>query len=278
VTDAADGDAAGPPPDVGAAAARRRGRDAVRAIKIGLASSIADVLRKDPERLAQAVETGLVSREWLENPGQAPVSEATPIAVMERWLERSVEQRPSTLTSLGLNAIQVLSWRGEEGEDGQTARLAVVFTDLEGFTAFTAANGDEAASRLLTEHMQAAGPVVRSRGGHLVKRLGDGLLLTFPATEAAVLACLELVEVAVPLALRAGVHVGDVVVRRDDVVGHVVNVAARVTESAKGGEVLVTSAVRDELGGFPGVRFGRARRRRFHGVDEAVQVCRASLG
>ena len=143
----------------------------------------------------------------------------------------------------------MLSWRGEEGEDGQTARLAVVFTDLEGFTAFTAANGDEAASRLLTEHLQAAGPVVRSRGGRLVKRLGDGLLLTFPAAEAAVLACLELVEAAGPLRLRAGVHVGDVVVRRDDVVGHVVNVAARVTESAKGGQVLVSGEVRDEVGG-----------------------------
>jgi adenylate cyclase len=186
-----------------------------------------------------------------------------------------VEQKPSVLATLGLNAVQVLSWRGEEGEDGQTARLTVVFTDLEGFTAFTAANGDEAASRLLTEHLQAAGPVVRSRGGRLVKRLGDGLLLTFPATEAAVLACIELVEAATPLRLRAGLHVGDVVVRRDDVVGHVVNVAARVTESAKGGQVLVSGDVRDDVGELHGVRFGRARRRRFHGVDQSVLVCTA---
>jgi class 3 adenylate cyclase len=259
-----------------AGVARQQGERAVRAVKLALASGIADVLRKDPERLSQAVETGLVSREWLERPGQGPVSEATPIEVMERWLERSVEQRPSMLASLGLNAVQVLSWRGEEGEDGQTARLAVVFTDLEGFTAFTAANGDEAASRLLTEHLQAAGPVVRSRGGRLVKRLGDGLLLTFPAAEAAVLACLELVDVSGPLRLRAGIHLGDVVVRRDDVVGHVVNVAARVTESAKGGQVLVSAPVRDEVGDLRGVKFGRARRRRFHGVEEPVLVCSVS--
>ena len=260
----------------GGSAARRRGEEAVRAAKRALASGIADVLRKDPERLAQAVETGLVSREWLERPGETPVSEATPVEVMERWLERSVEQKPSVLASLGLNAVQVLSWRGEEGEGGQTARLAVVFTDLEGFTAFTSANGDEAASRLLTEHLLAAGPVVRSRGGRQVKRLGDGLLLTFPAAEAAVLACLELVEAATPLRLRAGVHVGDVVVRRDDVLGHVVNVSARVTESAKGGQVLVTGDVRDAVGELHGVRFGRARRRRFHGIDQSVLVCPAN--
>ena len=44
----------------------------MRAVKLALASGIADVLRKDPERLSQAVETGLVSREWLEQPGEAP--------------------------------------------------------------------------------------------------------------------------------------------------------------------------------------------------------------
>jgi adenylate cyclase len=109
-----------------------------------------------------------------------------------------------------------------------------------------------------------------------VKRLGDGLLLTFPAPEAAVLACLELVEAAAPLRLRAGIHVGDVVVRRDDVVGHVVNVAARVTESAKGGQVLVSSDVRDAVEDLGGVRFGRARRRRFHGVDDSVLVSAAA--
>jgi adenylate cyclase len=83
------------------------------------------------------------------------------------------------------------------------------------------------------------------------------------------------VDAASPLRLRAGVHVGDVVVRRDDVVGHVVNVAARVTELAKGGQVLVTGDVRAAVGDLHGVRFGRARRRRFHGVDEPVLVSAA---
>ena len=247
----------------------------MRAVKRALASGIADVLRKDPERLSQAVETGLVSREWLERPGEAPVSESTPVEVMERWLERSVEQKPSTLATLGLNAIQVLSWRGEEGDGGQTARLAVVFTDLEGFTSFTAANGDEAASRLLTEHLQAAGPVVRSRGGRLVKRLGDGLLLTFPQPAAAVLACLELVDAQPePLRLRAGLHAGQVVETRDDVIGHVVNLAARVAEAAEGSEVLVTADVSTSVS-LDNVAFGDTRAERFKGIEEPITICSA---
>ena len=168
-------------------------------------------------------------------PGDAPLSTATPVEVVERYLQGSVEKRPSLLASLGLTAIQVLSSGAEDDAGGASSEpLAVAFTDLENFTAFTSREGDEAASRLLAEHHRAVGPLVRSRGGRVAKRLGDGLLLTFPEPEAAVLACLELVgSNPEPLRLRAGVHMGDLVVTRDDVIGHVVNVAAHVTESAR---------------------------------------------
>ena len=52
----------------------------------------------------------------------------------------------------------------------------MVFTDLEGFTAFTARQGDEAALALLQDHYREAGPVIRREGGRLVKHIGDGLL------------------------------------------------------------------------------------------------------
>src|SRR5204863_6679944 len=133
-------------------------------------------------------------------------------------------------TAIGLNSIQMLSWNSEtKSAEGAPADLAIVFTDLEGFTDYTARAGDEAASALLNEHHRLAGPIVRSRGGHIVKRLGDGLMVTFPSADAAVLASLELLDSAPePLRLRAGVHCGEVVVARDDVIGHVVNVSARV--------------------------------------------------
>jgi adenylate cyclase len=261
------------------ARARDTGRGAVHELRRTLAAGLADVLRKDPERLQGAVEMGLVRREWLEDPGSGePISTVTPIEVVQRYLERSVEQKPSMLSSLGLTAIQVLSASADEAvDDGTPTRLAVAFTDLEGFTRYTARMGDDAASRLLAEHNRAIGPVVRSRGGRVVKRMGDGLLLTFPEPEAAVLACLELVDVVErPLRLRAGVHLGDVVLTRDDIVGHVVNVAARVAEAAKGGQVLVSADVIDAVGVLRGVAFGRPRRRAFKGITEPVRVALAS--
>jgi adenylate cyclase len=264
--------------DQGSASPRVAGKRAVESMRRGLASRVVGILRqRDPELLASLTEVGVVSRDWVEG-GDGPVSTSAPIDVIERLLERSVERRPSLLANLGLSAIQVLS-SPTDGEDlpGSSARLTVAFTDLEGFTRFTAEKGDEQASRLLTVHHRAVGPVVRSRGGRVVKRLGDGLLLTFPEPEAAVLSCLELVAAQPkPLRLRAGAHVGDVVVTRDDVIGHTVNVAARVTESAKGGEVLVTTDVRTAIGeSLPQVRFSRARTKSFKGVGSSIGVCRA---
>jgi adenylate cyclase len=248
------------------------GRSAVTRLRRNLAQRVADLMQRDPERLASAVELGLIRREWLED-GEGPVTKATPVGVIERALERSVEQRPSALAALGLSAIQILSSGADDQTDGLPARTAVVFTDLEGFTTWTESHGDEPASALLVAHHRAVGPVVRSRGGRVVKRLGDGLLLTFPSPEAAVLAGLELLDCApAGLRLRAGIHEGEVVVTRDDVIGHVVNVAARVTESAKGGEVLVTEEVRDATRSLAGVSFGRLRRKAYKGLAEAVRV------
>ena len=260
--------------------AKEAGRKAVEGFRRGVASKVVGLLRqRDPELLSSLTEVGVVSREWVEG-GDGPVTTSAPMEVVERLLERSVERRPSLLVNLGLSAIQVLS-SATDGDDyeGTNARLTVVFTDLEGFTKFTSEEGDDEASKLLSRHHRTVGPVVRSRGGRVVKRLGDGLLITFPEPEAAVLACLELVEAQpAPLRLRAGAHTGDVVVTRDDVIGHTVNLAARVAESAKGGEVVVTTDVRDAVkDGLPQVKFTRARTKAFKGVGTQVSVCRAGL-
>src|SRR4051794_15090652 len=173
--------------------AREAGTSTVSSWRIAFAERVARMLQRDPELVDTAVEVGIVDRKWLEEPGQHPLSTTATLDVVERFLERSVERRPSALAAIGLNAIQMLSWNSErKSDDGAPTDLAIVFTDLEGFTRHTAAVGDEAASEMLAVHHRAVGPVVRSRGGRTVKRLGDGLMLAFPSSDAAVLASLEL--------------------------------------------------------------------------------------
>ena len=232
-----------------------------------------------------AVEVGVVDAEWLAHPERRTPTIAPPVEVLRRFLERATERYPSALGSVGLNALQVLSWdlywdRGLRGGHRDTTNTAtVVFTDLEGFTSYTARFGDEAALALLAEHYRLTAPIVRKWGGRVVKHLGDGLMLAFPSAAGAVHAALELLPTSSePLRMRAGVHTGEVVVTSGDLVGNVVNIAARVAATANGGQVLVTAqtlAAAGDLG--PGVRALRPRKRTLKGVADRVEVCRVEL-
>ncbi|HMC39923.1 MAG TPA: adenylate/guanylate cyclase domain-containing protein [Acidimicrobiales bacterium] len=256
------------------ASARDAGEMAVGRLRRLLARKAADIILLDPDAADVALEMGLVDRRWLENPGRAPIASAAPHQVLERFLERVVESRPSRLSALGLGAAQLLSSRLIP-PTGRSQALTVLFTDLEGFTPYTASHGDEAARALLRDHQRVAGPVVRREGGRIVKHIGDGLLCTFPLPQGGLRAAVALLETAPePLRLRAGVHMGEAIVEADDVIGHVVNVAARVAEVARGGQAMATMEVVREAGPTSGVVVGKPRARRLKGISERVQLVR----
>jgi adenylate cyclase len=134
---------------------------------------------------------------------------------------------------------------------------AIAFLDLTGYTALTEERGDEAgadlADRLATLVNQAAEP----HGGHPVKWLGDGVMFYFPEPREAVLTGLDLVEqtpTAVDVRARVGVNAGRVIFRDGDYFGRTVNVAARIADYARPGEVLVSDEVKEGWTG-EGVRF-----------------------
>jgi adenylate cyclase len=254
--------------------ARETGAATFQALRRATARKAAEMIRNDPDDAATALELGLVDRSWLEEPGSGPISSSAPTDILRRFMERTVERRPSKLSSLGLTAVELLSSGGGVAS-GATARpITVLFTDLEGFTAFTDSRGDAAALDLIAEHHRRAGPVVRRWNGRIVKHLGDGLLCTFEDPGHGVRAAIELLGSAPePLRLRAGVHMGEATVSRQDVVGHVVNVAARVCEYADGGHAVVTAEVAAAAEQTPGVRFGRTRSRRLKGIKTPIGLC-----
>ena len=138
------------------------------------------------------------------------------------------------------------------GAATQRATGAVLFTDLVGFTAYTEAAGDDAAVRVLDVQASLAGQVVADHdGARVVKELGDGLLLWFCAPDSGLAGALEIhasVEEArsdgtLPVAMRLGLHCGEVSLRGDDVVGLTVNTAARIVALAGPGEILVSDDV-----------------------------------
>jgi adenylate cyclase len=259
------------------ASARDAGAAAVGAVRRMLARKAAEMIRNDPEAAEVALEMGLIDRRWLENPGHAPITTSGPSEVVERFWEKAVEKRPSRLSTLGLGAAQLITSRLVPPPSGRSEHLTVVFTDLEGFTAFTARQGDEAAVALLQDHQREAGPVIRREGGRIVKHIGDGMLCTFPDPQGGLRAAVALLDTAPePLRLRAGVHTGGAIASADDVIGHVVNVAARVAETAGGGQAVATLEVIESAGPTSGVVVGKSRTRRLRGISERMTLVQVS--
>ncbi len=130
----------------------------------------------------------------------------------------------------------------------------VVFTDIVGFTEYTALRGDEEALTLLSTQerivREALPPEAR-----IVKELGDGLLLWFADACEALETTLRLQErfegesagAVAPLWVRCGMHSGRQTRRGTDLVGHAVNVASRVVDVAGPGEVLLSDATLAEI-------------------------------
>jgi adenylate cyclase len=164
------------------------------------------------------------------------------------------------------------------------AEGAVVFTDIIGFTEFTAMRGDEDALRLLARHettVRASLPA----GARLVKDLGDGFLLWFPDVRSALDAMLRLQDALEsetpdeewPLWIRVGVHWGRPLRRGDDLVGHDVNVASRIVDVAGPGEVLVSDACVCRVDdGLPNMCFEELGPVAMKGLPEPIGLYRAT--
>jgi adenylate cyclase len=131
---------------------------------------------------------------------------------------------------------------------------AVCFLDLTGYTRLTEERGDEAAARLAERLATLVRRRSQDHGGQPVKWLGDGVMFYFPDPGQGVLAALDMVQGVATKALppaRVGIHAGPVVFQEGDYFGRTVNIAARIAEYARPGEVLVSQEVVDAADGTP---------------------------
>ena len=164
-----------------------------------------------------------------------------------------------------------------------TIRGTIMFTDIVGFTEFTALRGDGEALALLTAQEQ----IVRSvLGGpaRIVKDMGDGLMIWFEDPCAAIEAALCMqdrfeettMESDAPLSVRIGVHAGQQTRRGEDLVGHDVNVASRIMSLAGAGEVLTSEATVRAIADVPATLiFERLGPAVMKGIPTPVDLYRA---
>ncbi|OBJ13144.1 guanylate cyclase [Mycobacterium colombiense] len=170
-----------------------------------------------------------------------------------RAADRLLGDQDAVSREFSLGVLQV--WQAlTEGVSRRPANpeVTLVFTDLVGFSTWSLQAGDDAALALLRQVARALEPPLLDAGGHIVKRMGDGLMAVFGDPTVAVRAvlaakeALKSVEVAghTPR-MRVGIHTGRPQRLAADWLGVDVNIAARVMERATKGGIMVSSSTLD---------------------------------
>jgi class 3 adenylate cyclase len=199
-----------------------------------------------------------------------------------RAADRLLGDRDAASRELSLGVLQVWQALTEAvSRRPANAEVTLVFTDLVGFSTWSLHAGDDAALALLRQVARAVEPPLLDAGGHIVKRMGDGLMAVFRDPTVAVRAVLaakeelKSVEVAghTPR-MRVGIHTGRPQRMAADWLGVDVNIAARVMERATKGGIMVSSSTLDlipqtELDAL-GVVAKRARKPVFAGKTAGI--------
>jgi class 3 adenylate cyclase len=145
----------------------------------------------------------------------------------------------------------------------------LLFTDVVGSTRKATELGDRRWRELLDDHDLAIRQVVEQFRGRVVKTTGDGALAIFDGPARAIEAARAISQRAARLGLqiRAGLHTGECETRGSDVGGIAVHLAARVAETARPGEILVSRTVKDLVAGS-GIEFSDRGSHQFKGISD----------
>lgn len=160
---------------------------------------------------------------------------------------------------------------------------AVLFTDIEGSTAYFTRKGDVAGRMMVQRHDDLLFPVVQAYEGRVVKTTGDGMLAAFDESAQACRAAAAMQrtmaafnaeqedpdeELHIHIAIHAGVGFHD----QHDIYGNLVNIAARVEKLARRDQILLTEAVHADLEGALRERCGPMGEHALKGLPEALRV------
>jgi eukaryotic-like serine/threonine-protein kinase len=134
--------------------------------------------------------------------------------------------------------------------------VTILFSDIEDSTIHTERLGDERWLEVLRDHNTVFREAIATHDGYEVKNQGDGFMLAFPDPRRA-LECAISVQrnfarqaeegVEDALRIRMGLHAGEVIAEEGDFFGKNVILAARIAAKANGGEILVSSTLKDSV-------------------------------
>jgi class 3 adenylate cyclase/YHS domain-containing protein len=160
-----------------------------------------------------------------------------------------------------------------------TITATFMFADIAGFTSLTEAHGDEQAAILVAEFCDAVRDELPMFGGTQIKTIGDALMLRIDDPRQAVLLGLRIAHDVLTghgaPTVRVGMHHGPAIERDRDYIGATVNLAARVSAAAIGGDVLLTAHTAALAPEIDGVLYESRGRQTLRNVRDPVELVAA---
>jgi class 3 adenylate cyclase len=156
----------------------------------------------------------------------------------------------------------------------------ILFSDIEGSTERTEALGDQRWMEVLREHNAIVREQLQKHGGFEVKSEGDGFMLAFQSARRGIECAVDIQRALAqrnesaeqPIRVRMGLHTGEVIKEGEDFFGRHVNLAARVAGQAAGGEILVSSLLKDLTESGGDIVFGNGREVVLKGLSDPQRV------
>jgi adenylate cyclase len=168
------------------------------------------------------------------------------------------------------------------GERVQRRLAAILAMDMVGYSRQMGADEAGTLARLKVARRDLIDPVIAEHDGRIVKEVGDGLLVEFASTVAAVQSAAVIQEGLAAscaseagdhqIAFRIGINVGDVIVDGEDIHGDGVNLAVRLEGAAAPGGICVSLAVHDQIKNKLHLQFKDLGEREFKNIAEPVRV------
>ncbi|MEW9919857.1 adenylate/guanylate cyclase domain-containing protein [Marimonas sp. MJW-29] len=163
--------------------------------------------------------------------------------------------------------------------DQREGFASIMFTDIVNSSRLASVLGDRLWSAEVARHFDELRGCIEEVGGQFVKSLGDGTMSSFPDPASALSAAQAIMDATErsdgpAIALRIGIHTGNVVQTKDDFFGTVVNKAARIAALAAPGEIRVSDATRARVGEAGAFRFIEETSVELEGLDGLHTVFR----
>jgi len=151
---------------------------------------------------------------------------------------------------------------------------AIMFTDIEGYTSLMQAN-EEQALLIRTRHRKVFERATSKHNGEIVQYFGDGTLSIFKSSVEAVNCAIEMQlafkeEPEIPV--RIGIHIGDILYSKHDIVGDAVNIASRIESIGLPGSILISDEVNKQITSHENIQTKYLHNFQFKNVENAIPV------